>query len=99
VWKLFFASPNLEIPEETNQTFPFSLTQEVVLHGELKADGDIARYSHTITDTQYAEPIAVKSKVIPLYDYVGVVDATGIVEKFYQGLPIIEIQAISGQKV
>jgi hypothetical protein len=27
------------------------------------------------------------------------VDATGIVEKFYQGMPIIEIQSLSGQQV
>jgi hypothetical protein len=99
VWHLFFASPNLTIDEETNQTSPFSLGQEIVLHGELKADGDIVRYTHTITDVTYANALAVKSKTLSLNDYVGIVDATGMVEKFYQGLPIIEIQAISGQKV
>ena len=99
VYRLFFASPDLTINEETSQTSPFSLGQEITLQGELKADGDIVRYTHTINDSQYAAPLAVKSKQVSLNDYAGIVEATGVVEKFYQGLPIIEIQAISGQKI
>jgi len=41
----------------------------------------------------------VKSKVFNLSDFVGIVDATGIVEKMYQGMPIIDIVAISGTTV
>ena len=99
VYRLFFASPNLEVNQEISQTSLFSLGQEVVLQGELKADGDIVRYTHTIADAQYAEPLAVKSKTVSLNDYAGIVEVTGIVEKFYQGFPIIEILAISGQKL
>ena len=98
MYRLFFASPNLKIDEDLSQTSFFSLGQEVVLRGELQANGDIVRYTHTITDPQYPEPFAVKSKMVSLNDYTGIVEATGIVEKFYQGLPIIEIQAISGQQ-
>ncbi|MDR2415384.1 MAG: hypothetical protein LBD75_01945 [Candidatus Peribacteria bacterium] len=43
--------------------------------------------------------VAVKSKQINLGDYSDRVDATGIVEKFYQGVPLIEITALSGKKV
>jgi hypothetical protein len=55
----------LTINEEPNQTSLLSLGQETFLHGELKADGDIVRYTHTIVDSVYGT-LAVKSKVVSL---------------------------------
>jgi hypothetical protein len=43
--------------------------------------------------------LAVKSKQINLGDYSDIVDVTGMVEKFYQGIPLIEITALSGKKI
>jgi flagellar basal body-associated protein FliL len=59
---LFYASPNLStsLDEEPSS---FSLGQEVALHGELKADGDIITHTHTVVDTNYGV-MAVKSKVV-----------------------------------
>ncbi|MDR0860492.1 MAG: hypothetical protein LBO09_06020 [Candidatus Peribacteria bacterium] len=55
-------------------------------------------HTHTISDPTYGI-IGVKSKNINLGDYEGIVESTGIVEKFYQGDPIVEITALSGQKI
>lgn len=68
------------------------------MHGPLKANGDILTHTHTLEDVTYGV-LAVKSKQINLGDYSDIVDATGIVEKFYQGVPLIEITALSGKKV
>lgn len=98
VWyRLFVASPNLSSTED-NQPSLFSLGQEIEINGELKSDGDIVTHTHTITDPIYGI-LAVKSKVLNLGEYKGIVEAIGIVEKFYQGNPIIEITTLSGQIV
>ena len=96
VYRLFLASPNLDNVEE--QPSPFSLGQEITLRGVLVADGDILTYTHTIMDETFGN-ISVKSKSVGLGDYDGVVEATGIVEKFYQGKPIVEISSLSGAKI
>jgi hypothetical protein len=97
-YHLFFAKVNLSNVDTVEITAQFSLGQEVSLQGTLKADGDILTHTHTITDTIYGV-INVKSKTINLGDYEGTVEATGTVEKFYQDAPIIELTALSGQKV
>jgi uncharacterized membrane protein len=51
VYVLFFKSPNLVI--DSQQELQFSLGSEITLQGELKMDGDIFTYTHTITDPTY----------------------------------------------
>ncbi|GHV25676.1 hypothetical protein FACS1894176_04770 [Bacteroidia bacterium] len=95
-YRIFFAPANLSnVSENTSQ---FSLGQEITLQGTLKADGDILTHTHTLTTETYGI-IGVKSKNINLGEYEGFVETIGIVEKFYQGDPIVEITALSGQKV
>jgi len=48
---LFFKSPNLVV--DPSQELQFSLGSEITLQGELKMDGDIFTYTHTITDPTY----------------------------------------------
>lgn len=95
-YRFFFAPANLSGIE--GNTAQFSLGQEITLQGILKADGDIMTHTHSITDTTYGT-IGVKSDSINLGNYEGFVESTGIVEKFFQGAPIVEITALSGQKV
>ncbi|MDR3168306.1 MAG: hypothetical protein LBU27_00650 [Candidatus Peribacteria bacterium] len=98
IYYIFFARVNLSNVDINENVAQFSLGQEISLQGTLKADGDILTHTHTITDTVYGIT-NVKSKTINLGDYEGTIEATGIVEKFYQGAPIIELTALSGQKV
>lgn len=90
-WK-FFGSHDWE---DANN-FDFSLGEEVYLQWEIKADGDIVTYTHTIDDVNYWK-IWIKAKdPINLYDYDGFVELTWIVEKFYQGNPIVNVRSLSG---
>jgi hypothetical protein len=99
VYRLFFAEANLSNTETNDGVSPFSLGQEIALQGTLKADGNILTHTHTITDPVYGI-ISVKSdETINLGNYEGFVETTGIVEKFYQGAPIVKLTALSGQKV
>lgn len=95
-YRIFFASPNISL-EDPHQEQIFSLWQEIFLDGELLSNGDIITHTHTIIDTNYWS-IAVKSKFVNLWDFSGIVQASGVVEKFYQGKPIIEITSLSGSQ-
>ncbi|MDR2191125.1 MAG: hypothetical protein LBP53_08430 [Candidatus Peribacteria bacterium] len=64
VYRLFFAPSNIS-PTEGEELSRFSLGQEVVLHGTLKADGDIITHTHTLNDATYGV-LAVKSKFVNL---------------------------------
>ena len=93
VWRKFFGTDNWE---ETTKDIDFSLWEEVYLQWEIKADGDIVTYTHTIDDINYWK-IWIKAKdPINLYDYDGFVELTWIVEKFYQGNPIVKVISLSG---
>ncbi len=78
--------------------FNFSLWEEVFLQWEIKADGNIATYTHTIEDVNYWK-IWLKSDTINLSDYAWFVQLTWIVEKFYQNDPIVKVYNISWNKV
>ena len=95
LWKLFRAPANLNGADSENLNADFSLDEQVYLQWELKADGDIITHTHTIEDERYGK-IRIKSDLINLSDYAWFVELTGIVEKFYQGNPIIKVVALSG---
>ncbi len=92
-WKVFNNGGWNEI-----QDFNFSLWDEVFLQWEIKADGNIATYTHTIEDINYWK-IWLKSDSINLSEYVWFVQLTWIVEKFYQDDPIVKVYSISWNKV
>lgn len=95
-WKLFRAPANLNgYDSENPQNINFSLWEQIYLQWELKADGDIITHTHTIQDENYWK-IWVKSDSVNLSDYAWFVQLTGIVEKFYQGNPIVKVIALSG---
>ncbi len=95
VWrKLFWAPANLWWDEEP-QDMNFSLWEQIYLQWEIKADGDIITHTHTINDVNYWV-IWIKSDLINLYDYAWFVELTWIVEKFYQGNPIVKVITLSG---
>lgn len=73
----------------------FSLWEEVYLHWEIKANGDIITHTHTIDDEKYGI-IWIKSDIINLWDYAWMVSLTWTVEKFYQWNPIVKVLALSG---
>ena len=89
-WKVFLAPGNTEVEEYTS----FSLWQEIYLQWEIKADGDIITHTHTIDDVNYWI-IWIKSDLINLSDYAWFVELTGIVEKIYQGNPIVKVRTLS----
>ena len=74
--------------------FDFSLSDEVYLQWELRADGDIITHTHTIEDKNYWT-VFLKSDSINLYDYVWFVELTWVVEKFYQWDPIVKVLMLS----
>ena len=88
--KLFLAPANPNVDEYTN----FSLGEELYLQWEIKSDWDIFTHTHTINDANYWV-IGIKSKSINLSDYVWFVELTGIVEKFSQWNPIVEVRQLS----
>jgi len=92
-WKIFDGGE-----WEENNDFNFSLWEEVFLQWEIKADGDIVTYTHTIDDVNYWK-IWLKSDSINLSDYAGFAELTWIVEKFYQSNPIVRVYSISWSKV
>jgi len=95
-WKLFWAPANLNnYEEENNHVIDFSLWEQVYLQWEIKWNGDITTHTHTIEDVNYWI-IRIKSESINLSDYAWFVELTGIVEKFYQGNPIIRVISLSG---
>ena len=75
--------------------FDFSLGEEVYLQWEIKAVGYIITHTHTIDDINYGK-IWIKSDFINLSDYAWFVQLTWIVEKFYQGNPIVNVKTLSG---
>ena len=93
-WKIFWAPTDLWWNVE-QQDMDFSLWEQVFLQWELKANGDIITHTHTIEDIKYWS-VRIKSDSINLYDYAWSVELTGVVEKFYQGNPIVKVVALSG---
>lgn len=89
--KWFFAPVDLNVePEDSN----FSLWQEIYLQWEISANWDITTHTHTINDADYWI-MKIKSDSINLSDYAGFVQITWVVEKFYQGEPIIKVYLLS----
>lgn len=93
VWWKFFGS---EKGLETNQNIDFSLWEEVHLQWEIKMDANITIHPYTIDDIKYGKIWLRSESWINLSNYVGFVQLTGIVEKFYQWTPIVNVSAISG---
>lgn len=95
-WKLFWAPANLNGYElEDNRNINLSLGEQVFLQWEIKSDWDIITHTHTINDVNYWV-VWIKSDLINLSDYVGFVELTWMVEKFYQGDPIVKVITLSG---
>ena len=91
--KFFFAPVDLEEWDIVQGT-TFSLWQEIALVWEIKADWDIVTHTHTINDPVYWV-MKIKSDIINLWEYAWVVELTWIIEKFYQGTPIIKVNELS----
>lgn len=91
--KLFRAPANLDT-WDYEQEMEFSLWEEVYLQWEIRADWDIITHTHTINDTRHWI-ISIKSDTINLYDYAWFVELTGMIEKFYQGEPIVKVYSLS----
>ena len=89
--KFFFAPVNLDDVEQGSN---FSLWEEIYLQWEINANGDDITHSHKILDPIYWE-IFIKSDSINLFNYNWFVELTWIVEKFYQGTPIVKVSSIS----
>lgn len=79
---------------ENGSNVNFSLWKEIFLQWEIKADGDIITHTHTIEDVNYWK-IWIKSDSVNLSDYAGFVQLTWIVEKLYQGNPIVKVITLS----
>ena len=95
-WRILGGSDNVGDNEwEENQNKNFSLWEEVYLQWEIKADGDIITHTHTIDDVKYWK-IWIKSDSVNLSNYAGFVELSWIVEKFYQGNPIVRVLSLSG---
>lgn len=95
-WKIFWAPADLNgYEEENNHNMDFSLWEKVYLQWEIKADWDIITHTHTINDINYGI-IGIKSDSVNLSDYAGFVELTWLVEKFYQGNPIVKVLYLSG---
>lgn len=96
-WKLFWAPANLNnYEEENNHVIDFSLWEQVYLQWEIKIEGNPAIFSYTIDDVNYGKIWLRSESWINLSDYAWFVELTGIVEKFYQGNPIIRVITLSG---
>ena len=89
-WKIFVAPADTEVEEYTS----FSLWQDIYLQWELLSDGDIITHTHSINDVNYGM-IWIKSDSINLSKYVWFVELSWVVEKFYQGSPIVKVYALS----
>jgi len=73
----------------------FQVWQEVVLSGELQANGDLISYTHTLVMAD-ATIIALKSRTIDMSIYSGAVELQWIVEKEdVNDMYLIEVHAIS----
>ena len=95
-WKLFYAPVNQDEYEPEIYDINLHLDDEVYLQWEIKADGDIFTYTHTIEDANYWV-IWIKSDSINLSDYVWFVQLTGIVvKKPVQWIPIVKVMTLSG---
>lgn len=72
----------------------FEIGQTVSLSGMIQNDGDLITYTHTLTmaDTTI---VGIKSRTMDLNLYTGMVDIQGMIEKEYNDIFIIEVQAIS----
>lgn len=72
----------------------FEIGQTVSLSGMIQNDGDLITYTHTLTmaDTTI---VGIKSRTMDLNLYTGMVDIQGMVEKEYNDIFIVEVQAIS----
>ena len=92
-WLIFWRTALYTEEPETKQ-LEFSLWEQVYLHWELKADGDIITHTHTIEDPEYGK-IWIKSDSINLSDYAWFVELTWLVEKFYEWNPIVKVLILS----
>ena len=94
-WKIFWAPTDLSWDVE-QQDMDFSLWEQVYLQWEIKIEGNPAIFSYTIDDVNYGKIWLRSESWINLSDYAWFVELTGIVEKFYQGNPIIRVITLSG---
>ncbi len=94
IWCLILFRSSLNSNEPNNAPFEFSLWEEVHLQWEIMVEGDIT-HMYTINDVNYWK-IWIKSDSIDLSSYVGYVELTWMVEKFYQWSPIVRVVNISG---
>ncbi|MFA7298124.1 MAG: hypothetical protein WC010_00555 [Candidatus Absconditabacterales bacterium] len=76
-------------------TTGFEIGQTVSLSGVLQANGDLISYTHTLTlsDTTV---VGLKSKTLDLSVYTGMIDIQGTVEKEFNAMFIVEVNAVSG---
>ncbi len=98
IWFVFWKIFNVSSWGETKD-FKFSLWEEIFLQWDIKADGNIIMYTHTIDDINYGKIWLRANSWINLSDYAGFVELTGIVEKFYQNDPIVKVYSISWNRI
>ncbi len=96
VWFLvaLFVSRSLWFSSSSSSDTRFALHQPVDLSGYLVADGDIMVYTHTLRLADNVR-VWVKSRIYDLFLYTWWVMISGIVEKEFQDMPIIEITFIT----
>jgi hypothetical protein len=93
LFKNFDRIENLFVSSEEIST-GLQIGQEVILSGEIKDDGDLILYTHTLTLAD-ATMYGLKSRTLDLSMYSGRIDIQGVVEKEYNDMFIIEVNLVS----
>ena len=101
IWEVLSGNDNIVDNNEWEeiQDRKLSLWEKVYLQWDIKADGNIMIHPYIIDDINYGKIWLRANSWINLSDYVGFVELTGIVEKFYQSNPIVKVYSISWTKV
>jgi len=79
--------------DKVTDSYDFNVWDEFTFTWTITDDGDIINYTHILLSLEFGE-IGIKSSTINLNNYSDEVYLEGIVEKIYQGMPIISVDTI-----
>ncbi|HPK27602.1 MAG TPA: hypothetical protein PKX34_00065 [Candidatus Absconditabacterales bacterium] len=81
-----------QIQEQNNDT-QTNIGDEISCTGKMYDDGDILNYTHSLESLEFGK-LALKSSKINLNNYKNEVYIEGIVEKIFQGTPVVSVSTI-----
>lgn len=92
-WPNIISFTGWTFEDKLTDSYDFHVWDDLKLTWNITDDGDIINYTHVLSSLEFGK-IGIKSSSINLNNYSDEVYLEGIVEKIYQGMPIISVDTI-----